>query len=77
MAAAYNNKAENYSSDENNYDENAGGYPFSLIGKNLLEEKFTCKICGEIIRQFVEVPCKKGHGACKFCLEKWEEQKHK
>jgi len=75
--AAYNNRdnrEERYSSDEN-YDDN-GGYSFSLLNKSFAE-KFTCIICGEILKDFTEVPCKKGHGACKGCLEKWEEQKHK
>ena len=76
MAAAYNNQEENYSSDENSYDENTGGYSFSVLIKEL-EEKFTCMICSKVIREFAEVPCKKGHGACKSCLERWEEQKHK
>ena len=73
--AAYNNNNEDYSSDESNYDS-TGGYSFSLLSKDL-EEKFTCTICSKIIKEFTEVPCKKGHGACKYCLERWEEQKHK
>jgi len=70
------NQEENYSSDENTYEDDTGGYSFSLINKDL-EEQFTCTICSKIIKEFTEVPCQKGHGACKSCLEKWEEQKHK
>jgi len=71
--AAYNQE-DRYSSDDG-YDDN-GGYSFNLINKDL-EEQFTCLICSKIIRAYTEVPCKKGHKACKECLETWEEQSHK
>ena len=74
--AAYNNNEEDYSSDESNYD-NTGGYFFSLLNKDLEEDNFTCIICSKIIKEFTEVPCKKGHAACRYCLDRWEEQKHK
>jgi len=72
--AANNNTEDSYSSDDA-YDDD-GGYSFSLINKDL-EEQFTCLICTKITREYIEVPCKKGHSACKECLERWEEQKHK
>jgi len=65
-------------SDNNNNNNNkiTSGYPFQLVDE-ALEEKFTCVICGEIIKTFLEIPCNKGHGGCKYCVEKWEENKYK
>ena len=75
MAAYNNNNEDNYSSDESNYDS-TGGYSFNLFNEDM-EEEYTCIICSKIIKVFSEVPCKKGHAACRYCLDRWEEQKHK
>ena len=76
--AAFNQENNGFSSsdDENMNNTAACGYPFQLLDQ-ALEEKFSCIICGEIIKTFMEIPCKKGHGGCKYCVERWEDIKYK